>query len=504
MNKRATGISERLSGNLRSAALAVLSAMLIFLFAQLVLRNAAYGIPLLVFALVLTSFGESGAWWNAASSAAATLTYYSLHWIFGAEQPLPLYFLVISGLSAVATAVFAGSMSARVREQQTRNAEQTAREKLISEINTHLLTAASESELYEATLLHIYDVSQRASVLYVGSEEGLSPSASRPEGLILYPSEAKAARAAFDSGAPSGIGTGVCEESSFLYLPVRSNGATLAVAGVLCGPERRMEPGMVQTLEMILVRVGVAMDKQRLIKKNQNVLMEKELERIRSDFLRSISHDFRTPLTGIIGACSALGNEGVELDASTKQELIESIGEEAAWLLRMVENLLSVTRVGSSGPKLNKSLEPVEEVLSEAMERTRKRFPEIKLNITQPGEFTMVPMDPTLIVQVLMNLIENAVRYSGGGKSIDVIVEEREAGCAFTVRDYGRGLSEKKLGGLFDPAPFKAGDSAHGMGLGLSICRSVIRAHGGDITGGNSEDGGAVFTFTLPKEDRDD
>ena len=283
-----------------------------------------------------------------------------------------------------------------------------------------------------------------------------------------------------------------------------SDGEVLAVVGVLIDVWRDVSAYQLQTVELLLVRVGVALKRLALMRREQKILMEKELERMRSDFLRSISHDLRTPLTGIIGACSALNQDDVALDDAARRDLIQSVGEEAAWLLRMVENLLSVTRVGSSGPKLNKSYEPIEEVLSETLEKARSRFPDAKITVVQPAEFLMIPMDPTLIVQVLMNLIENAVKYSGSAARIDLIAEDENAYVSFTVRDYGRGLSREALATLFEPSACRTGDSKHGMGLGLSICKSIVKAHGGEIHGCNGDPCGAVFTLTLPKEDSDD
>lgn len=169
--------------------------------------------------------------------------------------------------------------------------------------------------------------------------------------------------------------------------------------------------------------------------------------------------------------------------------------------MRMVENLLTVTRVGLSGHKLNKRLEPVEEVLLEALEMARSRFPGTEIRVSQPNDLLLVPMDPTLMVQVLSNLIENAVKYAENGSPIDLTVEEQEHTVTFTVRDYGRGLSETDLQNLFEPINHRTGDSRHGMGLGLSICKSIIRAHGGTIEGRNGEGRGAVFIITLPKEE---
>lgn len=495
------GISKTLASNLSSLVLSVLSSALMLFIAQLLLGNVSYGIPLLIPGIILAVIRESGILWNMLTAFSAILTYYGLYWFLGGHEEMPLAFLLISGVCMLGTALITGMITARERKQLRTHVEQTTQDKLVADINTHLLTAATESELYTLTLRYLYDITQRPSAFYSNGDQGLSCVASYPEGLIMYPTELEAAKRAFETNRRVGFGTEEFTNSSFLYFPIHSDDAALAVVAILCDPGKPADRNLTQTLEMIFIRVGVALDKQRLARKHQNALIEKELERIRSDFLRAISHDFRTPLTGIIGACSALNEEGVELDYHSKKELINSIGEEAAWLLRMVENLLSVTRVGSSGPKLNKSMEPIEELLAETLERTRKRFPAVELHMIQPAEFLMIPMDPTLILQVLMNLIENAVKYSGDKSMVDVVVSDEDHCVSFLVRDYGKGLAPDKLDHLFVPASFRAGDSAHGMGLGLSICRSVIVAHGGEIEGKNGENGGAVFTFTLPKED---
>lgn len=232
------------------------------------------------------------------------------------------------------------------------------------------------------------------------------------------------------------------------------------------------------------------------LRKNNATLLH-----IRSDFLRSISHDFRTPLTGIIGACSTLEQTWGELEEADSRSLIRSVSEEAGWLLRMVENLLIVTRVGPSGHKLNKSLESVEEVLLEVLDMTHTRFPGTIIHVEQPNEPLLVPMDPILIVQVLSNLVENAVKYADGSRALELTVTEQLETVTFIVRDYGRGLSEVDLKNLFEPVNHRDGDSRHGMGLGLSICRSIICAHDGTICGENAPGGGAIFTVVLPKED---
>ena len=496
---------QRVDRGLRLLALSAIAAVLVFLAAQLVPGGTLLGLFLLTPAVVLLAVAEADVRWSLGIAFAAAFTYAFLCLLFERGQAAVSAAALLPGVGCVlAAAYITGRLSARFREQQTAHAEEVTRDRQLSDISTHLLTASSEELLCQLTLLHLYNVAGRPTVFYLFPEGGPAYRQTWPEGLYCYPTEEAAARAAFDGGTEAGFGTALHPESAFLYLPVRSGNKVLAVVGVLCDWRDPPEGFLVETIKMILVRVGVALDNQRLFRHQQSILMEKELEHMRTDFLRAISHDFRTPLTGIIGACTALSGDDGALDGGDRHALVDSIGEEAAWLLRMVENLLSVTRVGSSGPKLHKTPEPVEEVLSEALERTRKRFPALQIRIDQPGRCVMVPMDATLILQVLMNLIENACKYSSPDGVIDVTVTEEAGAVRFTVRDYGCGLSGEWLSHPFTPASYRAHDQRYGMGLGLSICRSVVTAHGGQIEAGNASSGGAVITFTLPKGEDDE
>ena len=169
--------------------------------------------------------------------------------------------------------------------------------------------------------------------------------------------------------------------------------------------------------------------------------MENEKIRMRADLLRSVSHDIRTPLTSIIGSTSAV-LDNPDLSQEDRRSLLEDVKQEAQWLIRTVENLLSITRIGSDRTELNKQLEPVEEVLAEAVQKARKRLPDIKFSVEVPAELLMVPMDPILIEQVLSNLIENAVIHGQTTTAIHLRAEKTEDGfAAFSVRDNGQGIS---------------------------------------------------------------
>lgn len=238
-----------------------------------------------------------------------------------------------------------------------------------------------------------------------------------------------------------------------------------------------------------------------IIAEREKVLMEADKEKMKANLLRAISHDLRTPLTSIIGAASSYTENYAHLSDSEKKELVEQINDDANWLLNMVENLLSVTKIQNETNKLTTSLEVVEEVVSEAVQRLRKRIPNAKVNVTIPEAFLMVPMDPLLIEQVIINLLENAIVHSNSTQAIDLIVTDSSSSVTFHVIDYGKGLNEEQIPALFEGQLSNGSSDSHkGMGIGLSICKTIIQAHNGSIHAKNHENG-AEFSFTLPKEE---
>ena len=229
--------------------------------------------------------------------------------------------------------------------------------------------------------------------------------------------------------------------------------------------------------------------------------MENEKIRMRADLLRSVSHDIRTPLTSIIGSTSAV-LDNPDLSLEDRRTLLIDVKQEAQWLIRVVENLLSITRIGGDQAELTTQPEPAEEVLAEAVQKAHKRLPEIQFSVDAPEELLMVPMDPILIEQVLSNLIENAVVHGVTTTAIHLSVSKTEDSfAAFSVRDNGQGIPPMLLPHLFDysirHSVGPTGDGKRNMGLGLSVCSAVVKAHGGHLSARNTGDG-AEFTFCLP------
>ncbi len=236
-------------------------------------------------------------------------------------------------------------------------------------------------------------------------------------------------------------------------------------------------------------------------KEAEKLRMENEREKMRSSLLRSVSHDIRTPLTSIIGSTSAV-IDNPALTEAERRTLLEDVREEAQWLIRVVENLLSITRIGSDRAQITKEPEAVEEILPDVAQKFRRRVRGVKVSISIPDELLMVPMDAILITQVLNNLLENAVVHGRTTSHIHLSAEATPGWARFSVRDNGQGIPEEDLPNLFSGAlRHSSGGMADGkrnMGIGLAVCSSIIRAHGGELTARNLESGGAEFAFTLP------
>ena len=236
-------------------------------------------------------------------------------------------------------------------------------------------------------------------------------------------------------------------------------------------------------------------------RQQERLRAENEKEKMRANLLRSVSHDIRTPLTSIIGSTSAV-LENPNLTSEEQHELLEDVRSEAQWLIRVVENLLSITRISNDQTaRIDKEPEAVEEVLGDAVQKFRRRFPDVRVTVEVPEELLMVPMDPILIVQVLSNLLENAVIHGHTTTKIHISVAEKDGFVHFKIKDNGQGISEEAMPTLFDGAlkhnSSTSSDGKRNMGLGLSVCSAVVKGHGGSMDAHNTPDG-AEFTFQLP------
>ncbi|MDO4261002.1 MAG: DUF4118 domain-containing protein [Eubacteriales bacterium] len=259
-------------------------------------------------------------------------------------------------------------------------------------------------------------------------------------------------------------------------------------------------------LTMLAVSVSVSALTSR-VKQQEQIRLEVEKEKMRANLLRAVSHDIRTPLTSIVGSASGILENRDVLTKENEMELVQDIREEAQWLIRIVENLLSVTRINGENARIDTQEEAVEEVISGAVVKFCKRFPDAKVQVDMPGEFLMVPMDGVLIEQVLVNLLENSILHGKTTTLIRIAVSHGPGRLTVAVEDDGQGIREAVLPVMFDGQISSSNgeecDSRRNMGIGLSVCRSIVKAHRGGMRAENKSTGGARVLFWLPMKEDD-
>lgn len=243
------------------------------------------------------------------------------------------------------------------------------------------------------------------------------------------------------------------------------------------------------------------------VKYQETVKAESEKERMRANLLRAVSHDLRTPLTTIYGSSTALLENRESLTPAQQEQMLQGIKEDAEWLVRMVENLLSITRIDSGKVKIVKRPTALDELMDSVILKFRKRYPGQSLELDIPDEILLIPMDAMLIEQVIVNLLENAVQHAEGMQHLYLRVFTRENRAVFEICDDGCGIREDKLDRIFtgydvaDNTP--ADNRKRNSGIGLSVCATIVKAHGGEITAENIPGGGSCFRFILDLEDSD-
>lgn len=242
------------------------------------------------------------------------------------------------------------------------------------------------------------------------------------------------------------------------------------------------------------------------LKQQEKLKAEAEKERMRGNLLRAVSHDLRTPLTSIYGSCCAMIENYDNIPRARQLKLLKEIQSDAQWLNRMVENLLSVTRVDADSVRLSKHSVVLEELIDALLVKFHKHYPDRMVQVSIPDKFVVIPMDSVLIEQVLMNLLENAVFHAREMRNLWLTVEIENKNAVFCVADDGCGIPAERMAHLFtglldSEAP--ADSARSNMGIGLSVCRTIIKAHGSELKAGNRPEGGAVFRFALEMEDDD-
>ncbi|PJI08400.1 MULTISPECIES: sensor histidine kinase [Clostridium] len=405
-------------------------------------------------------------------------------------------------------AFIVGGLTNKVQREAQSSSIREKRTQTLYIVSGKLLSAVGTYDVVSIGIKYISRLVNRNVICYLANNNKLSTpfvykkDKGAKEEIIMDKDENAAAYWTFLNGKESGCGTNTFYKAKGYYVPIKIKNKILGVIGVSCpsGPLRPEKKFMVET---VTSQIAIALDREILSKEQEKSKVEIERERLRSNLLRSISHDLRSPLAGIKGAVSTILENGEAIGEGTKKELLNGIYDDTEWLIRLVENLLSMTRFDEGSMEIKKDIELVEEVISEAVQRSSKYFKDHKIKVNIPENVIMVSMDGSLIEQVIINLLDNASKFSPKGSTIEIKVYEDEKNVVFEVIDSGQGISEDILPNIFDrffTNGSKISDSRRGVGLGLAICKSIVEAHGGMIQAINSKSGGAIFKFNIPKE----
>jgi two-component system, OmpR family, sensor histidine kinase KdpD len=306
----------------------------------------------------------------------------------------------------------------------------------------------------------------------------------------------------YDHGQLAGLGTDTLAGARALYLPLIASRGTIGVLGVRpTQPRRFLAPEQLHLLETFANQAALALERIALTKEAQRAQVQAETERMRSSLLSSVSHDLRTPLAVITGATSSLIEGATTLEPETRVELAQTAYEEAERLNRLVGNLLDMTRLESGAVQVQKEWQPLEEVIGAALTRLDNRLRDHPITVSLPPDGSLVPLDSVLIEQVLINLLENAIKYTPPGSPIEISATGTRDVVTVSIADRGPGIPPGDVQRIFDKFyRARSGDGSGGVGLGLTICRGIVEAHGGRIWVENRAGGGAAFRFTLPLE----
>jgi two-component system sensor histidine kinase KdpD len=313
----------------------------------------------------------------------------------------------------------------------------------------------------------------------------------------------QAAEWCFRNSTVCGYGEAQYGDRPCLYVPVCSLSKTYGVIIFWCSnggltKEERMY------VEMVISQITLVLEREQLNEEKEESGLQIERERLKSTLLRSISHDLRTPLTGIAGNSNFLYENYDLVDEESAKSMLLDISTESEWLNSMVENLLNMTRIQEGKLEIRKKREVVDDLISGAAALVSKRLGDHTLKTVTPPEIELISVDARLFTQVLVNLIDNGIRHSGDNTVITVSAGAEGRNMVFTVSDNGTGIPEDKLDHIFDSfftAAYREGDRQRGAGLGLAICKAIVEAHGGKITIDQSWKKGTAFRIEMPMEE---
>ena len=487
-----------LKGLTISAVVLLLSSLLGWLFFRLGFTEANIITIYILGVLLIAIFTESKICWVVASVASVLIFNFLFtepkftFLAYGSGYPVTFIIMLTASLIIGGT-----TEKLKTREYQ---ATQTAyRTKILFDANQLIQKASDETEILRVTANQLKKLLNRnvivfddkAQKVYATKEENADAVMPDCEQIVLRVTK---------NNVKEGKGTDIFPESDYTFFPICKNGKNYGAIGIFAG-EKPIDSFDESIVVSVIGECAIVIDGIINAKERERVAVFAKNEQLRANLLRSISHDLRTPLTSISGNASNLISNGNVIDNATKTQIYEDIYSDSLWLINLVENLLAVTRLEEGRMNINLTTELVGDVIAEALKHIHTKSEKQKITVIQQDDLLLAKMDARLIVQVLINLLDNAVKYTPSDSQITITAKRNGEMVCVSVADNGHGIPDEQKSRVFDmfyTGSTKIADSRRSIGLGLSLCKSIINAHGGEITVTDNTPRGAIFTFTLP------
>ncbi len=433
------------------------------------------------------------------------------------EKGYPVTFLVMF-LAAFITGTLAGKLKSQARQ----SARAAYRTKILFDTNQLLQQAEGKDAIINSMARQLIKLLGRDIVVYTAAEEETgesrisSPAEKKLSEPHIFPAgeevqdkectsgeEKAVADWVFKNNKHAGATTDTMSNARCLYYAIRVNSNVYGVIGIVTG-QMPLDVFENSVLLSILGECALALENEKNMREKEEAAILAQNEQLRANLLRAISHDLRTPLTSISGNASNLLSSGGDFDDATKRQIYMDIYDDSMWLINLVENLLSVTRLEDGRMHLHLAAELMDDVIAEALQHVSRKSSEHQITVESSSDLILAQIDAKLIVQVIINIVDNAVKYTPRGSHIRIRTEHSRDEVAVTISDDGPGISDELKPRIFDmffSGANKIADSRRSLGLGLFLCKSIINAHGGSISVRDNEPHGTVFTFTLPAKE---
>lgn len=408
----------------------------------------------------------------------------------------------------LASSLITGTLADKLKKHAQQSARAAFRTQVLFDTNQLLQNVSDENEIISVAARQLTKLLNRDIVAYTESNGQISKGqifscAESNTGSLSVFQERNVAEWVFQSKNSAGAGTDIFPDANNLYLAIRINQSVYGVIGIAINktPLDSFESSVVLS---IIGECALSIENSRNAKAKEAATLLAHQEQLRANLLRTISHDLRTPLTSISGNASNLITNSSMLDQDMRMQMYQDIYNDAQWLISLVENLLSITRLEDGRLQFNITVELISDVIEEALKHLHLQSIEHTISVVSNDELLLAKIDAKLILQVIINLVDNAIKYTPSGSAIEIRTKKMGHMIQVSISDNGNGIADEKKVKVFEmffTDTNGIADSRRSLGLGLPLCKSIINAHGGEITLTDNVPHGCVFAFTLPMEE---